>query len=232
MDQAFDAGLEFYKRAELQHAGDGATHAFARCVPGRDCVPGMRLQLLHADGNAAFVGIDFQNLGFDFLARGEDIGGLVDTAPADVADVEQRVHSTNVDEGAIARKAAHSAMHDVAFADFGVAAVLEGAFLFFRKHPAVDHDVFICDVELDDPAANFLTNQLFHLRGIASATARGGPEGPYPNINAKAAFDDAGHCAHNRGLLRESAFERRPVLGLLGAKTRELVVAFRITSLH
>src|SRR5947209_8224810 len=106
MDQAFDAGLEFYKRAELQHAGDGAAHAFA-------------------------------------------------------------------------------------FANFGVAAVLEGAFLFFRKHSAVDNDVFICYIELDDPAANFLTNQLFHLGGVASATARGGHESPYANINAKAAFDDA-----------------------------------------
>src|SRR6202045_3018223 len=195
MDQAFDAGLEFYKCAKLQHAGDGATHALSGCVLGRDCVPRMRLQLFHADRNAVFVGIDLQNLRFDFLAGHENVRGLGNTAPADVADVEQGVHSTNVDEGAIARKAAHSAMHGIAFANLGVAAVLEGAFLFFRKHPAVDHDVFICDIELDDPAANFLANQLFHLGGIASATARGGHEGPYANINAKAAFDDAGHCA-------------------------------------
>src|SRR5207253_44419 len=133
VNHAFDALGDLNKRAKLRQVRHRAFDHRAHGKFAYHVSPGVAERLLQAKRDAAFVGIDLQNLGFHFLARGEDIGGLVDAAPADVADVEQRVHSTNVDEGAIARKTAHSAMHGVAFANFGVAAVLEGAFFFFRK---------------------------------------------------------------------------------------------------
>ncbi len=69
MNQAFDAGLEFHKRAEIGEPGNGAAHALARLVFFGDGVPRMRLQLLHADRNALLVRVDLDDLGFDLLAR-------------------------------------------------------------------------------------------------------------------------------------------------------------------
>jgi hypothetical protein len=71
----------------------------------------MRLQLLHAERNSLFVAIDLEDLRFDFLADGEDIGGIIDPRPRDLADVQQAVHTTKVDEGAVVGQAADGAVN-------------------------------------------------------------------------------------------------------------------------
>ena len=81
--------------------------------------------------------------------------------------MQQGVHAADIDEGAIVGQAADGAVHRLAFLDLRVAAFLDGALFFFEHRAAVHHDVFIRDIELDDAAANFLPDQLFHLGRVA-----------------------------------------------------------------
>ena len=62
VDQAFNAGLEFDEEAEVGQAGYGAADALAGFVLVGNRVPGMRLQLLHAERNALLVGSTFRTL--------------------------------------------------------------------------------------------------------------------------------------------------------------------------
>ena len=85
VDEAFDAGFEFDEGAEVGDAGDGAADAVATVYLSGTDVPGVRLELLEAEGDAAGVGVDLEDLGVDGLADGEDVGGLGDAVPGDVA---------------------------------------------------------------------------------------------------------------------------------------------------
>ena len=60
-----------------------------------------------------FIGIDIQDLRFDLLADRQNIGGLVDARPGNIADVQQRVHAADIDESAVISQAAHRALHNV-----------------------------------------------------------------------------------------------------------------------
>src|SRR5579864_625855 len=59
VNQALDAWFQLHECAEIGDASDGAAHALADFVFARNRIPRVRLQLLHADGNAPFFGIDF-----------------------------------------------------------------------------------------------------------------------------------------------------------------------------
>ena len=131
-----------------------------------DQVPRMRLQLLHAERNAPLGGIHLEHLDLDLLAHRQHVGGLVDAAPGNVGDVQQRVHAADIHESAVIGQAADRAVHGLAFLDLGVAAFLGGALFFFEHGAAVHHHVFIGHVELDDAAADLLADQLLHLGGV------------------------------------------------------------------
>src|SRR5450432_1889001 len=83
VNQAFDARFEFDEGAELHQTGDGAAHAIGSSIFLRDSVPGMRLQLFQADGNAALVAFvaELENFYFELLPDGEHVRGLVDAGP-------------------------------------------------------------------------------------------------------------------------------------------------------
>ncbi len=134
VNHAFDAGFELDEGSEVCGTRDGAADALACFVFVGDGVPWVRLELLQAEGDAALSsGSILRIFGFDLLADGEDVGGLGDAVPADVADVEEAVGTADVDEGAVVGEGADGAGDDVAFLELGVAAVLVGAVFFFER---------------------------------------------------------------------------------------------------
>ena len=58
MNQPFDAGIKFNKRTEVSETRNGAAHPLAWLELFGDSIPGMRLQLLRADRDAMFIGVD------------------------------------------------------------------------------------------------------------------------------------------------------------------------------
>src|ERR1019366_4065258 len=136
-----------------------------------------------------------------------------------------------IDEGAVIGQAAHRALHGFPFLDFGVALVLAGALFLFEDGAAVHHHVFIGDIELDDAAADFLADQLFHFGRIARAAARRRHEGAHAHIHAHASFNHGGDNAGDGALVREHLLQRRPVLGPLHLDAGELVVTLRVAAL-
>src|SRR6202012_231119 len=60
--QAFDAGLQFHEGAVVGDVGDAAGELGAHRVLGLDAVPGIGLQLLHAERDALGLGVDLDDL--------------------------------------------------------------------------------------------------------------------------------------------------------------------------
>ena len=193
-------------------------------------VPGVRLELLEAESDAAGLGVDLEDLRVDGLAGGEDVGRLGDAVPGDVADVEEAVDAADVDEGAVVVEGADCAGDDVAFAELSVAAVAGGAAFFFGDGAAVDDYVFVGGVELGDADANLLADKFFHLSGVAGSAAGCGHEGADADVDREAAFDYRGDGSGDDGFFGEGLLEGGPVFGLRDLVTGEVVVALFVAT--
>src|SRR5262249_9348296 len=119
VDQSFNAGLKFHKRAELGHARHNATHALAGFVLLSRRVPGMWLQLFQPDRDSPLARIvaDLEHASLNRLTDGEHVRRLADTTPRNIAYVEQGVHAADVDEGAVIGQAADDAANCLTFLD-------------------------------------------------------------------------------------------------------------------
>ena len=208
-----------------------APRALAKFVFFHGRIPGVFLQLLHAQRNAPLLGIDLEHSGFDLLAHREHVCGFVDAAPGDFAYVQQTVHAAQIDEGAVVGEAADRAAYGFALANLRVATLLYASLFFFGERAPIDHYIFFGGIELDDAAADFLPHQLFHFGGIAHAAARGRHECADSNIHAESALDHARDRAYNRRFLGEGLLQRRPIRGLRNLLAGKFVVAFRIAAL-
>ena len=110
VNEALDAGLDFYEGTEVREAGDGTGDALACLILCRRGIPRLGLKLLESKRDLLRVGIDFEDADLDLLADGEHVFGLVDAAPRDVADVKQTVDAAEIDECAVGRKTADGAV--------------------------------------------------------------------------------------------------------------------------
>src|SRR6516164_5065554 len=155
--QAFDSRLQLDECPEVRDAGHGSANTIADLVFLRNGIPGMRLQLLHAERDSLLLGIDFQDFCFDFLSNRENVLRLMDAAPGKVADVQQAVQAAKVDKRAVVRETANRSTHDVTLVKFGVATLFDGTRFVFDHRAAVNHNVFVRDIQLSDSALNLLS---------------------------------------------------------------------------
>ena len=232
MNHAFDARLQFDKRAKIGDPRHLAAHAFAGDVLPCDGVPRMRLQLLHAQRNALSCRLDLQHLRVNLLSHRQHVGRLVDASPGDIADVQQTIDSADIDERAVVHQAAHRAGDDIALPDLGVAPLLRRTVFLLGDGAAIHHHVLLRCVQLDDAAANLLSHQLFHLGCVTRPAARTRHERAHSHIDGQATLHDGRHGAGNDRLVGKRLLQRAPVLGLLHPQPREFVVALFVAPLH
>src|SRR5436190_2177238 len=91
------SSLERAERDDLRHlAGDDV----ALVVALEHLLPRVGLRLLEAERDALALPVDVENLDLDLLPDLEHLGGMVDVAPRQLADVDEAVHAVEIDEGA------------------------------------------------------------------------------------------------------------------------------------
>src|SRR5271157_2969195 len=234
VDEAFDAGFDFDKCAEVGEAGDRAGDALAGEQAFGGFVPGPGLELLEAEREFFGFRVDFEDFDLEFLAYGENVIRLADAGVGNVADVEQAVDAAEVNECAVGHEGADRSGDRVAFLDRGLEGVMtglgEGAGLLFKNDAAIDNHVFVGDVELGDAAGDFGSDQLFELGCVFRSAAAGGHEGADADVDREAALDDFSDSADDGQPLSECGFQGGPVAGLRDFEAGELVVVLFVAA--
>ena len=112
--QAFDSVGDLDKCAEAGQAQHLAVDDIAHAMLLEEGLPDIGLQLLHAQREAAFVGLDRQHDGLHLVALLQDFRRMLDAlGPAQVADVDQAVDAVfDLDEGAEVGEVADLAFDD------------------------------------------------------------------------------------------------------------------------
>src|SRR6202008_4956787 len=148
--QTLDAGFQLHEGAVVGDVGDPAGELGAHRIFGFHAVPGVGLQLLHAQADALGVGVDLDDLHLDGVAHRQHLARVVDALPAHVGDVQQAVDAAQVHERAVVGD-----VLDHAFADFAFLQLADqlGALLgagFLQDGAAGDDDVAARTVHLED----------------------------------------------------------------------------------
>ena len=218
MDQAFDARLQLHEGAVVGDVGDAARELGARRILRRDALPGIGLQLLHAEADALGFLVEADDLHLDGLADLQRLGRMVDAAPGDVGDMQQAVHAAQIDEGAVIGDVLDHAVQDHAFLEaLDQLAALLGARLF-QHRAARDDDVAAGAVHLEDLERLRRAHQRADVAHRADIDLAARQEGHgAAEIDGEAALDAAVDRAVDALVAASNAFSRlRP--GLLAAR--------------
>src|SRR5262249_3154262 len=208
-----DALLKFDEGTKIGDAGHRAGNAVAGFVTLGSLLPRMWLELLQPDRDPALAGIDLQHLGINVLAHGKHVRGLVDAAPGNIGYMQKCIHAADVYEGAVIRQGSDNAFYVFAFLQLGIAALLNGALLFFEHYAPVHHHILVRHVKLDNPASDFLADEFFQFARVFRSATRGGHERAYTHVDAEAPFDCCRHIPGDGSLIGKRLLERSPVFG-------------------
>ena len=116
VDEALDALLELDERAVVLERDDLALARRCRACTSRPRgVHGSSRDLLETERDALGLGVELEHLDANVIADLEQLGRVIDPAPAHVGDVQQAVDAAEVDERAVLGEVLDDALDDLAF---------------------------------------------------------------------------------------------------------------------
>ena len=169
VDQALDSLLQLDERPVVRDRHDPSADPAADRILGSNVLPRIRHQLLQAERNALAVPIDIEDLHLEFLADVRNLRRVPDPAPRHVGDMQQAVHSSQIDEGAEVRDVLHYARSNLTDLQFCLQQVALVGALRLEDHPPGNDDVPAPLVELQDHEVVFVSDQIIDVRYAAES---------------------------------------------------------------
>jgi len=165
VDETFDAGHDLDEGAVVGDDDHFTFDVVTFLEVGVEGIPGVRSELLEAEGDAALGLVEVEDDDVDLLVEADDLFGVVDAAPAEVGDVDEAIHAAEVDEDTVAGDVLHHAFEDLTLLevadDLGLLSldlVLDEGFVanddvlvfvvdfdYFELHLLADVDVVVAD---------------------------------------------------------------------------------------
>src|SRR5678815_4720058 len=148
--ETFDAWLELDECAVIGDRDNLARHARADGILLRDILPRIALKLLESERDSLSLPVDIENLDLELLADLHHLRRMLNAAVRHVGDVEQPVHSAEVDERAEVGDVLHDALADLILLEVLHELVALARSLLLEDDAARDDDIAPALVELDD----------------------------------------------------------------------------------
>ncbi len=212
MDETFDALFELDKSTVVSDREDTAADLGTNWVALGGVKPGIRRQLLEAEGDALLILIKLEHLDLNLVADIDEIAGMGEPAPAHVGDVEQAIESAEIDEGTVVREVLDGSGEDGSFLKGGEGNRLLGVLLLFEQFLAGDDDVTALFVQLDNADFNLGTDVAVQIADGADLDLRAGEEGLDADVDGETALDAGDDHALDGGLGVGCLFELVPDL--------------------
>src|SRR4030095_3183541 len=216
VDEAFDAFLDFNKCAIRNEIRDFAFDALAAREAFLDLVPRIFLGLLEAQGYALFFFVNVEHDDFQLLPDLEQLAGMSEASPSHIGDVEQAIHSIEIDERAKVGEVFYRARHAVAdihaFHEF---LSLFAALLLDDFAPA-EHDVFAVVVQLNNLKIVGVTNELLQILWRNHVDLRRRQKCFDADVHHQTAFHHRFYLAFDQAIAPEDMHDLVPVLPISG----------------
>src|SRR5271169_3367185 len=219
VDEAFDALFELDENAVVDDAYDFAFYFATSRVFFRSVDPGIRHQLLEAERDALLFLVELEDDDVQLLLRLDDVGWMLDAAPAQVRQVEQAVDAAEIDEGAVFGDVLHMTVHDLALGERFHQLGALGVQLFLENRAAADDYVAAAAVELGDADLHFGARQVVEVLRGAQVKLRAGQKRANTDVHDEATLDAVHHFAGDGFLGLVGGFDFFP-----SAATQHLLV--------
>src|SRR5690554_2682417 len=167
VNQTFHTFFQLSEAAVVGQVGNTRHNAGTFRITGLDIDPGIGAQLLQTQGNTVALAVELQNFYIDFVAHIDDFARVLDALPSHIGNVQQTIHTAQVDEGAV--------VGEVLDDTFCFHTFLQGSqqrftlctvFSFQNRAAGYDHVVTLL-VELDNLEFQFLA---FQVGGVTDRT--------------------------------------------------------------
>ena len=172
MNQAIDTGHDADESTKLGDGNDGSGELGADGDLILQLDPGVVLFLLVAQGDLLVLGIVALDVDFDLVANTDNLRGMLDVGPAQLADVAQAVNAADIHESAVRGQALNNAL--VLLADLDVSPELLTLSLVGLSSDLVDGADDLAASALGDDQLNVLANQLGVILVAAHGSLRAG----------------------------------------------------------
>ena len=221
MDQAFDAGFQFHKCTIVGDVADTPGELGADRVFQFHTFPRICIELLHAERDTLGFGIVANDLNLDGLADRQGFCRMVDAAPRDIGDMQQTVHTAEIDERAVIGDVFDHALENLAFLEVGKKLVALFGPGFFQDGAARNNDIATASIHFQDLERLRRPHQRANVADRADIDLATGQEcHGAGKIDSKAAFDPAEDRAGDAFGFFERNFQKCPGLFATGAFTR------------
>ncbi len=222
VNQALHPALQLDEGPVVHDGDDPAADLGPDRVLGLDVLPGVRLQLLEAQGDTGFDPVVLQDLHLEQLADLDHLRGMVDSAPGHVGDVQQAVQPAQVHEHPEVGDVLDDALAQLALVDLGQDGGAHLVALGVQHRPAGDDDVPLLLVDLDDLERHRLPDEAVHRLQRPEADLGAGQEGVHAHqVDDQAALDALDHLALHLGLAVHRGFDLVPDPDEIGLRLGE-----------
>ena len=212
MDETFDAAFDFDECAIREELGDAAADVVADGVLALNVFPWVLRHLLETQRDAFLFAVHIEDDHIHRLANVQQFGRMVDAAPRHVCNVQQAVHSLEIDEctkiGDILDRTG-----DLVPNFDGLEEALAKLRAFGLDDLAAgQHDVFALVVDLDDFEFVNVADVFVEILGRNDVHLRTGQEGFHADVDRETAFDDGFDLAADQATVLEDLDDLFPVL--------------------
>lgn len=191
VDEALYAGCHFYECAVVGHDYHLALDVVAGLEVGVKAVPGMRGELLEAEGDALLLVVEVEDDDVDVLVELHDFAGVGYAAPAEVGDVHEAVDAAQVDEDAVGGDVLDDAFEHLALLELGDDLALLSLELCLDEGLVAYYHVAVFFVDLDDLELHGLVYEHVVVADGSHVDLGTGQEG----FDAEDVHDHAALCA-------------------------------------
>ena len=190
MHEAFDAVANLDERTELDELRDSSVDKLTDLVGLGELLPRVGLSGLQREADPLAAEVYIEHLDLDRVANGNYRTWVIDMLPRQLADVDQAVHTAEVDERTERHNRRHVALADLADLEVGEEAVASLLLSLLEEGTTAQHDIVAVLVEFDDLGLDNGPNVWLQVADTAQLDERRGEEATQTDVDDQAALDD------------------------------------------
>ncbi len=190
VNETFNTLFKFNERTVIRDGYDLSDNLCIDRITILNTLPRIGLQLFQSEADAVLHIVVIEHFDLNDIADIDNLTGMVDPAPRHIGDMQQAIHSTQVDECTEIGDVLDGTFADLIFREVGEYFLAHLGPFLLKDHAPAHHDIAPVLVYLDDLEADCPFDKLIEISDLPQCNLRSRQEGGNTHqIDHQSAFD-------------------------------------------